>query len=86
MTTWKGIPLPYALLAYCRSVDDFVEAAGPIGRFLARRGMPLVFIDANGPIAGLSGRFVEWGPKFYRGPHAPSHGDIAYTERVMFDF
>lgn len=83
-TKWKSVPVSYALLAYCRGVDDFVALAGPVSRYLARRGMPLVFIDANGPIDGLKGRFVRWGAKFYRGEHAPRLGDIAYTERVMF--
>ena len=45
--------------------------AGPLGRFLAWRGMPLVFIDANGPIPGLMGRFVGWGPRFFRGRNPP---------------
>ena len=28
---------------------------GPIGRYLLRRGKPVVIVDANGPIAGLVG-------------------------------
>jgi hypothetical protein len=84
-TKWKRLPLPFALLVYCRGVDDFIEQSGPLGRFLARRGMPVVFIDANGPIPGMRGRFVDWDAKFYRGGDAPPLGDIAYTERVMFE-
>src|SRR6516162_9820014 len=45
----------YAYLAYCRDVEEFVRFAGPLGRFLARRGLPLVVLDANGPINALIG-------------------------------
>jgi hypothetical protein len=76
--------LPHALLVYCRSLDEFVRFAGPLSRFLAWRGMPLVFIESSGPIRGLIGKFSVTGPKFFRGPHPPHIGDIAYTERVMF--
>jgi len=73
--------LPHALLVYCRGLEEF---AGPLSRFLAWRGMPMVFIESNGPIRGLLGKFSATGPKFFRGPHPPHIGDIAYTERVMF--
>ena len=46
-----------ALLAYCRQVADFVRFAGPLGRFLLKRGLLLVSIDADGPIDGLVGHF-----------------------------
>jgi hypothetical protein len=81
---WKIGSLPYALLVYCRDLDDFIRFAGPLGRFLAWRGMPMVFIDSNGPIPGLIGKPVDKGPKFFRGPHPPHLGDLAYTELVMF--
>jgi len=79
-----SISLPHALLIYCRELEEFVRFAGPLSRFLAWRGMPMVFIESNGPIRGLIGRFSAMSPKFYRGPHPPHIGDIAYTERVMF--
>ena len=84
-TRWHAVPLPFVVLAYARSVDDFVRFAAPLGRYLLRRGVALVFIDANGSIPGLRGRYLDWGPKFYRGPNKPPLGDIAYTERVMFN-
>jgi hypothetical protein len=76
--------LPHALLVYCRGLEEFVRFAGPLSRFLAWRGMPMVFIESNGPVRGLIGKFSATGPKFFRGPHPPHIGDIAYTERVMF--
>ena len=82
---WKIGRLPYALLVYCRNLDDFIQNAGPLGRYLAWRGMPVVFIDSAGPIAGLLGATIDMGPKFFKGPQPPHLGDLAYTEHVMFD-
>jgi hypothetical protein len=80
----KGI-VPSAQLVYCRDVDDFVRFAGPIGRFLALRGRPLVLIDSNGPIPGLLGKyFDDRMPKYFKGPDQPRLGDLAYTEAAMF--
>ena len=77
--------IPCAQLIYCRNVADVVRFAGPIGRFLARRGRPFVVIDANGPIDGLRGRyFAGTMPKFFRGPVEPRLGDLAYTETALF--
>lgn len=82
---WKGIRLPYATLGYCRDFESYVQFARPLGRYLLLRGMPLILSDANGPVPGLRGRYVDWGVKFARGPHIPHLGDLAYTERVMFE-
>lgn len=80
------IRLPYARLVYCRELEAFVRFAGPVGRFLALRGIPLVSIDSNGPLARLFGKYsVARTPKYYKGPNPPRLGDFAYTERVMFD-
>jgi hypothetical protein len=74
----------YAYLAYCRHLEEFVRFAGPLGRFLARRGFTLVFVDSNGPINGLTGRYFDGFPKYFKGPDKPRLGDIAYSERIMF--
>jgi hypothetical protein len=77
--------VPCAQLIYCRDVADVARFAGPIGRFLARRGRPFVVVDANGPIDGLLGRyFADTMPKFYRGPLEPRLGDLAFTETALF--
>lgn len=81
---WKVGSLPYALLVHCRSLEEFIKYAGPLGRFLVWRGMPMVFIDSDGPIPGLIGKPIDMGPKFYRGPSRPHFGDLAYTEQVFF--
>jgi hypothetical protein len=76
--------LPCAQLIYCRDIADFVRFAGPIGRYLARRGMPIVILDANAPIAGLIGSYRRGSmPKYFRGPQRPRLGDLAYTEYAV---
>ena len=77
--------VPCAQLVYCRDVKDFVRFAGPLGRYLVKRGALFVTVDSNGPISGLTGTFREsWGPKYYRGPDIPRFGDLAFTELVVF--
>ena len=80
----KGV-MPCMQLIYCRDIQDFVQFARPIGRYLTARGRPLVIIDANGPIPGLVGKyFANKAPKYFKGPDRPRFGDLAYTEAVMF--
>ena len=82
----KGVP-GCAQLVYCRKVEDFVRLAGPLGRFLALRGSPLLLIDCNGPIPGLLGKYFSAKmPKYFKGPDRPRFGDLAYTETAMFGF
>jgi hypothetical protein len=75
-----------AYLAYCRDLEEFVRFAGPLGRFLAWHGFPLVALDSNGPIKGLIGRYSDGFPKYFKGPDKPHLADLAYSERVMFGF
>jgi hypothetical protein len=35
---WKAGVVPFAYLAYCRHLEDFVQFADPLGRFLTGRG------------------------------------------------
>jgi hypothetical protein len=80
----KGVVL-CAQLVYCRDIEDFVRFVQPLGWYLARRGRPIVITDANGPIAGLLGRYFDnRRPKYFRGPDKPRIGDLAYTETAMF--
>jgi hypothetical protein len=76
--------LPCAQLIYCGDVADFVRFAGPIGRYLARRGRLLVIIDANGRVPGLVGIYRNGSmPKYFKGPQRPRLGDLAYTEYAI---
>jgi hypothetical protein len=76
--------VPCAQLIYCRDVADFVRFAGPIGRYLARRGRPFVIVDANAPVPGLLGLYRRGiMPKYFKGPQRPRLGDLAYTEHAV---
>ena len=76
--------IPCAQLIYCRDVGEFVRFAGPIGRYLARRGKPFVIIDSNGAIPGLIGTFRPGRmAKYFKGPQRPRLGDLAYTAYVV---
>lgn len=73
--------IPCARLIYCRDIGDFTRFAGPLGRYLARRGKPLVIVDANAPLPGLLGVFRGGSmPKYFKGAQRPRLGDLAYTE------
>jgi len=78
--------LHIANLIYCRNTAEFVRFAGPIGRFLARRGYLFVEIQSNGPIAGLIGRYSDGRPKYRKGGDQIHPGDVAYSERVVFGY
>jgi hypothetical protein len=72
----KGV-LPSVQRVYCRSIEDFVRHARRIGWYLAARGICCVQIDANGPIAGLTGRyFSDRMPKFVRGATGRARGTL----------
>jgi hypothetical protein len=77
--------IPYVHLIYCRSIDEFVRFANPIGRFLARRRELFVMIDANGRIPDLFGVYRGGSNhRFFRGAAPPRLGDLAYTELALF--
>ena len=59
--------VPCAQLVYCRTVDDFVRFAKLIGLFLARRMQLLVMLDANGPIAGVAGKYKDGKRRYFLG-------------------
>lgn len=82
---FKRFPLPCAQLVYCRDIADLVRFAGPLGRFLALRGLLWVLVAADAPIPGLPGRyFAAKLPMYYRGENKPHAGDLAYTEAALF--
>jgi hypothetical protein len=79
-----GLPFAAMQLIYARDTQRFVANAGPIGRFLLRRGAPVVICDASAPIAGLPGVwFRRRGARYFKGPEAPRVNDLAFTEMVV---
>jgi hypothetical protein len=78
--------IPSAQLAYCRNIDDLIDVAGTVGRYLFRLGRPLVLIDINGPIRGFPGKYVPGAaPKYCKG-EPPSACDLTETEITIFGY
>lgn len=77
--------LPFVFLVYCRDLGEFVRFAGNLGWYLLVRGIPIAITDANGPLAGLVGRYSNTNPKYFRGPDKPRLADLSYSERAMFE-
>ena len=76
--------LPFVYLVYCHDLKDFVRFARPLGRFLAKAGFPVVVLEADGPIRELVGKYLGGWPKYFKGPHQPRLGSLAYSELAMF--
>lgn len=76
--------IPFAYLLYCRDIQDFAYQAHWLGKYLAKRGMLLVVVDANRPLEGVPGRYLDGYPEFFKGCEMPRVGDLAYTERAIF--
>lgn len=77
--------IPCAQLIYVRDLQCVDRFCGLIGRYLALHGMPVLLIGANHSIEGIPGKYYEGrAPMYYRGPHRPRLGDLAYTEAALF--
>ncbi len=77
--------IPAAEVIWCRDVGALPRGAGALGRLLARRGLMVLAVDANGPVPGLTGHyFADRKPRYFRGPAPPRCGDLSYTELAMF--
>lgn len=77
--------LPCAMLLYCRSLEVVERFAGPIGRALAGRGLPLLLVGTGRPLHGMPGRhFPAKLPIYQKGDPAPSGVDLSYTEAALF--
>ena len=74
---------PGMQLIYCRDVAEFARFAGPIGRFLARRGRFFVTVNADGPIPGVPGKHISGVQPWYSMGPKPRMGDLAYTQFAM---
>ncbi|MGD0562688.1 MAG: hypothetical protein ABSA66_06305 [Roseiarcus sp.] len=80
---WRRL-IPCVHLIYCREMNDLVVFSAALGRYFAKRGRFVCVADANGPIAGLAGKFFgEREPRYFKGASAPQPCDLAYTELVI---
>jgi hypothetical protein len=79
--------LPAVHVLHAPDRDALVRLAGNIGRHFLRNGALFLLLDANGPVAGLTGFYTERrGRKFSRGPNPPALSDLADTEYAIFGF
>jgi hypothetical protein len=76
-----------AQLIYCRDADDIRHCAGPLGWFLLKRGLFCAIMNANGPLHGLIGYYMNGkAPRYYSGPDCPPLSDMTFTEIALFGF
>lgn len=77
--------VPCAQLIFCRSLPEFERVARPVGVFLALRGMPVLLIPSDKPMAGVPGRlFPNKLPMYFKGSIPPRPTDLSYTEAAVF--
>ncbi len=80
---WRH-PLPAMLVIYSRGEAELARFQRALGGFALGRGRMKLVIGANGPIPGLTGRYVEGRyPRYYRGPLPPAATDLAYSELAL---
>ena len=73
---------PYAQFVYGRP-ETIVSYAGPVMRALARKGVPLAMVDAEGP--GTCGTFLAGrNVRYFRGARHPALGDLLESEIAIF--
>jgi hypothetical protein len=81
---FRRFPVPCARLIYIRDIEDLSRFAGPIGRFLALRGMFWMCAATPAPLRNIPGKFIpEKFPMYFKGLARPNHGDLAYTETAL---
>ena len=70
-------------LMFCRSMDDFHRCAPALARHFLPKGVLGFLVD--GDAAGLLSHYAQGKePRYFKGPHRPQLGDLAYTEKVVF--
>jgi hypothetical protein len=76
-------PVPMMDVMFTRSPDDFRRCAPALARHFLPRGSLGFLID--GDMESLLSHYVEGKePRYFKGPHRPVLGDLAYTEKVIF--
>ena len=86
-------PVPMMDVMYCRSPEDFARCAPALARhFLSRSLGFLIDGDVPSSNSGVPSNFKIWGHyvegkerRYYKGPWRPRLGDLAYTEKAIFE-
>ncbi|MBE7212167.1 MAG: hypothetical protein INR65_14190 [Gluconacetobacter diazotrophicus] len=80
-----ALRVPCLQLIYGPVGSEFSTWAGALGRHLLGRLMPLVLLDVESPLPGVTGRyFPDRKPRCVRGPHPAPVGDLTATEIAVF--
>lgn len=79
-------PVPVMDVMYCRSPEDFARCAPALARHFLPRALGFLIDGDMPPVRfGLS-HYVEGKERrYYKGPWRPTLGDLAYTEKVIFE-
>ena len=75
-------PMPVMDVMFTRSPQDFTVCAPALARHFLPRGRMGFLIDGDQP--GISHYVEGKEPRWFKGPHRPGLGDLAYTEKVVF--
>ncbi len=77
--------IPCAMLIHSPSPEVLERFAGPLGRTLARHGMPLLIAGTDRPLRGMAGRhFPNKLPIYAKGAVRSRSADLSYTEAAVF--
>jgi hypothetical protein len=76
-------PAPVMDVMFCRGPEDFRRCAPALARYFLPRGSLGFLID--GDMEAMLSHYAEGKePRYFKGPHRPVLGDLAYTEKVIF--
>ncbi len=76
-------PVPVMDVMFCRGPEDFRRCAPALARHFLPRGRLGFLIDGDQP--GIAHYAQGKEPRYFKGPHRPILGDLAYTEKVIFE-
>ncbi|HJT43824.1 MAG TPA: hypothetical protein VJ750_10025 [Rhizomicrobium sp.] len=75
--------IPVLDVMFCRGAEDLTRCAPALARHFLPRGRLGFVID--GDTQALLSHYAEGRePRYFKGPHRPRLGDLAYTEKALF--
>lgn len=75
-------PAPVLDVMFCRGPEDFRRCAPALARHFLPRSLGFLI---DGDMGGRLSHYAQGKePRYFKGPHRPVLGDLAYTEKVLF--
>jgi hypothetical protein len=69
---------------FCRSAGDLKRCLPALAKYFLPRGSVGFLMD--GDMDAMLSHYAEGlEPRYFKGPHRPVLGDLAYTEKVLFE-